>query len=132
MDCFEIYSEEDLESLPSGTWGIKEPDPLYDGKARANALEEQTEQLDVILLPAVAYDRSFSRLGHGKGYYDRFIAAYTSRGRRRPLLVGLSLREQLLESGAIPMSDFDWKVDVVVTPDEILVREKERGESTTQ
>ncbi|KAF5334663.1 hypothetical protein D9611_011923 [Ephemerocybe angulata] len=29
------------------------------------------------------------------------------------------------------MSDFDWKVDVVVTPDEILVREKERGESTT-
>lgn len=38
--------------------------------------------------------------------------------------VGLSLREQLLESGVIPMSDHDWRMDVVIAPDEVLIREE--------
>lgn len=38
------------------------------------------------LLPGVAFDLSLSRLGHGKGFYDRFIQKYVSSGRQRPLL----------------------------------------------
>ena len=34
----------------------------------------------------VAFDRSLSRLGHGKGYYDRFISSYIASGRNKPLL----------------------------------------------
>jgi hypothetical protein len=34
MDMFRIYSEEDLNSLPSGVWGIREPDLEYEGKKR--------------------------------------------------------------------------------------------------
>ena len=34
----------------------------------------------------VAFDRSLSRLGHGKGYYDRFISSYAASGRNKPLL----------------------------------------------
>ncbi|EDR08073.1 uncharacterized protein LACBIDRAFT_250233 [Laccaria bicolor S238N-H82] len=114
MDFFEIFGADDLASLPSGTWGIKEP-----------ALNSDSELLDVILLPGVAFDRSLSRLGHGKGYYDRFITSYTSNGRRRPLLsrwyqVGLALREQVLNSGEIPMAEHDWRLDMVIAPDEIL------------
>lgn len=87
----------------------------------------------------VAFDRSMSRLGHGKGFYDRFINSYTGSGRRKPLLgnpsklycfhvandpwvVGLSLREQLLEAASVPMADHDWKLDMVITPDETLVQ----------
>ncbi|KIK06404.1 hypothetical protein K443DRAFT_89368 [Laccaria amethystina LaAM-08-1] len=114
MDFFEIFGADDLASLPSGIWGIKEP-----------ALNPDSGQLDVILLPGVAFDRSLSRLGHGKGYYDRFITSYTSKGRRRPLLsrwdqVGLALREQVLNSGEVPMAEHDWKLDMVIAPDEIL------------
>lgn len=46
--------------------------------------------LDVILLPAIAFSRDFARLGHGKGYYDRFITSYHGFFHRKPLL-GLGL-----------------------------------------
>ena len=34
--------------------------------------------------------------------------------------VGLALREQLLESGKVPMEETDWKMDLIVTPDGII------------
>jgi len=46
-------------------------------------------------------------------------------------LVGLSLREQLLDAGEVPMSDYDWKLDVLITPDGTLFAEAESTESTT-
>ena len=93
------------------------------------------------LSSGVAFDRSLSRLGHGKGYYDRFISSYIASGRNKPLLgmfiwpyitvtsfwiyinfweiVGLSLREQL-QSTAVPIDESDWKLDMLVTPDEVI------------
>jgi 5-formyltetrahydrofolate cyclo-ligase len=91
----------------------------------------------------VAFDCSLSRLGHGKGYYDRFISSYIASGRNKPLLgtfkltnlvtlfiylfiyllwgeiVGLALREQL-QATPIPIDESDWKLDMLVTPDEII------------
>ncbi|KAF8155561.1 hypothetical protein B0H34DRAFT_713792 [Crassisporium funariophilum] len=120
MDFFRVYSADDLASFPSGTWGIREPSDTWEGQRRSSALASSVDALDVILLPGVAFDRTLSRLGHGKGYYDRFISSYTSSGRPKPLLVGLGLREQLLESGEVPIGDHDWKLDVMITPDEVL------------
>jgi len=40
----------------------------------------------MIILPGVAFDHTLSRLGHGKGYYDRFITSYVASGRTKPLL----------------------------------------------
>ncbi|KAJ7441769.1 hypothetical protein B0H11DRAFT_1749579 [Mycena galericulata] len=122
MEFLQIYDEEDLDSLPAGVWGIKEPDRLRNGRPRASANDVG---LDMILVPGLAFDRSLSRLGHGKGYYDRFITAYAADTRPPPLLdsaVGLALREQLLDANAVPTGAHDWKMDHIVTGEEVLLR----------
>ncbi|KAJ7800388.1 5-formyltetrahydrofolate cyclo-ligase [Mycena olivaceomarginata] len=117
MELLQIYSEDDLNSLPSGVWGIKEPDRLHNGQRRASANDTG---LDLILVPGLAFDRTLLRLGHGKGYYDRFITAYAENSRPPPLLVGLALREQLLDANAIPTVAHDWKMDSVITDQESI------------
>ncbi|KAJ7668006.1 5-formyltetrahydrofolate cyclo-ligase, partial [Mycena rosella] len=109
MELLQIYDEADLNALPSGVWGIKEPDRVRDGRLRTSAIDVG---LDMIFLPGLAFDRSFSRLGHGKGYYDRFITAYSESSRPPPVLVGLALREQLLDT--VPTDAHDWRMDCVV------------------
>ncbi|KAJ7118675.1 hypothetical protein C8R43DRAFT_901220 [Mycena crocata] len=117
MELLQIYDEDDLNSLPSGVWGIKEPDRLHNGHPRASANDVG---LDILLTPGLAFDQSLSRLGHGKGYYDRFITAYTAKTGIPPLLVGLGLREQLLDSNTIPTAGHDWRMDYVMTGDKAL------------
>ncbi|KAJ7269643.1 hypothetical protein C8J57DRAFT_1066677 [Mycena rebaudengoi] len=128
MEFLQVYDEEDLNSLPSGVWGIKEPNHTWNGHPRASAIEAG---LDMVLLPGLAFDRSFSRLGHGKGYYDKFVSAYCEARRSPPLLgspifiprtevdcglqLQLSLKEQLLDSKAVPVGDHDWKMACIVT-----------------
>jgi len=124
MEFLRVYGKDDLGSFPSGMWGIKEPELYWQGSRRQNVLDEDCDALDMILLPGVAFDQSLSRLGHGKGYYDRLITSYSSRGRPRPLLVALALREQVLEGGAVPVDDHDWKMDFIVSPDGILAQEQ--------
>jgi len=121
MDFLKVYCEEDLYSFPSGTWGIKEPSYEWQGSRRLAALEPSAGQLDLILLPGVAFDRSLSRLGHGKGYYDNFLSNYTSvHHGHTPKLVALALREQILEDGKVPIGDHDWKMDMIIGPDSVI------------
>ncbi|KAJ6478736.1 5-formyltetrahydrofolate cyclo-ligase [Mycena vitilis] len=117
MELLQIYDEDDLNSLPSGVWGIKEPDRLHNGRPRASASDTG---LDMILAPGLAFDRSNSRLGHGKGYYDRFITGYAQSNRPSPLLVGLALREQLLDSSIVPIAEHDWKMNWIITDQESI------------
>lgn len=38
MDMLEIYSDQDIASLPSGKWGIREPAPEWQGRRRASSM----------------------------------------------------------------------------------------------
>ncbi|KAI0701402.1 5-formyltetrahydrofolate cyclo-ligase [Cytidiella melzeri] len=118
MDFLRVYGEDDLTSFPAGLWGIREPGEQYQGRRR----QHNSENLDLILVPAVAFDRSFRRLGHGKGYYDRFLTQRSAHcsGSLLPLAVGLSLEEQILEGGEVPANELDWRMDVIVGPSEIM------------
>ncbi|KAA1473253.1 nagb/rpia/CoA transferase-like protein [Dentipellis sp. KUC8613] len=123
MDFLRIYNQDDLDNLPGGVWGIREPTYQWQDAARMNG----TPPLDLIFVPGVAFDASLNRLGHGKGYYDRFITAYTAaaaaRGYPRPLLVALALRQQIIPPDQIPMAEHDWKVDIIVSPDEVITND---------
>ncbi|KAG6850127.1 hypothetical protein H0H93_000749 [Arthromyces matolae] len=129
MDFLRVYGKDDLDTFQSGLWGIREPESQWQGSQRENALVTKDDPLDLILVPGVmliaqgvAFDHSFSRLGHGKGYYDRFITTYTTT-KSKPLLVALALREQVFQKGEVPIAPHDWSMDIIVTPDQTLIKE---------
>ncbi|HEU4678202.1 MAG TPA: 5-formyltetrahydrofolate cyclo-ligase [Terrimicrobiaceae bacterium] len=72
------------------------------------------EAPDVVLVPGLAFDATGARLGRGKGFYDRWLAANpTSRS------IGLCFKCQLL--AGLPFEAHDARVGAIVTEDGILV-----------
>ena len=57
---------EDLAKLKTGSYGIQEPE--HDARALLDV-----EDLDLVIVPGVAFDKNNRRLGRGAGYYDRFL-----------------------------------------------------------
>lgn len=74
MDMLSIGSRTDYHSLEPDSWGIPSISK-HSLLHRKNCLEGE-EGLDLIVVPGVAFDEGFRRLGHGKGYYDYFMARY--------------------------------------------------------
>lgn len=68
--------------------------------------------IDVVVVPAVAFDRDGRRIGYGGGFYDRFLPTTRPDATR----VGLAFDVQLAGAGeTLPSGHFDLRVDVVVT-----------------
>jgi 5-formyltetrahydrofolate cyclo-ligase len=102
----ELFLLESLDELAPGIYGIPEPRPdllALPGKRVDPA------QIDLVMVPGVAFDRRGGRLGHGKGYYDRFLP------RLRPdaLAVGVAFECQLVPE--VPMLPGDVFMDLVIT-----------------
>jgi len=88
-----------LSELSPGAFGIPEP-PL--------AKEEiHPSELELILVPGLAFDHQGGRLGYGGGFYDRVL------GQTKALKVGIAFSFQLVES--LPMEAFDERVDLILT-----------------
>jgi 5-formyltetrahydrofolate cyclo-ligase len=85
-------------------WGVLQP------SAGAEALAP-----DVVLVPLVAADRSGSRIGHGKGHYDRALSHLREGG--RVFAIGLAWELQILDA-PIPADPWDVPLDAVATPRE--------------
>lgn len=69
-------------------------------------------QLNIILLPLVAFDDSGNRLGMGGGFYDASLA-HLSDVKQRPLCLGLAYEGQKVD--VIPSDSWDFKIDGVIT-----------------
>ncbi|HSN23293.1 MAG TPA: 5-formyltetrahydrofolate cyclo-ligase, partial [Methylomicrobium sp.] len=66
-----LWRLENFSELTPGTWNIPEPPSTRRGEA---GKEIRPRELDLILVPGVAFDRNGGRLGNGAGYYDRLLA----------------------------------------------------------
>ncbi len=96
------------DELSTTAFGALEP-------AGGSLLDAQ--DVDVIVVPAVAFDREGRRIGYGGGFYDRFLPTT----RRDATRVGVGYGLQLLAPGrAVPAGHFDLRVDLVVTDSETL------------
>ena len=59
------------KELISGSYGV--PEPRYDAAKKISS-----EDLDLVVVPGVAFDKANNRLGRGAGYYDRFLSQLPS------------------------------------------------------
>ena len=102
----ELFRLEELEELAVGHFGIPEPRPEL---RKEFGKRVDPAELDLVIVPGVAFDRRGGRLGHGKGYYDRLLA----RVRPDAVLAAAAFECQLFPE--IPMLSYDVFMDKVVT-----------------
>lgn len=84
----------------SGKFGIREPAPT--------CVAIPLQDLDLVLVPGVAFDSNGHRLGRGKGFYDRMLQNFTGRK------IGIAFDEQIVD--AVPAGKNDVRMDLIVTP----------------
>ena len=70
------------------------------------------EDIELVIVPAVAYDRSGNRLGRGKGFYDRLLAT------TKATKVGVGYEFQIVDE--IPAEPHDVKMDMVITQKTVI------------
>lgn len=98
-DWLEIRPYTGADCLKEGYAHILEPQtPTYTG------------EIDLILVPGVAFDHKGHRIGRGGGYYDRFLKQH-----KRAYKLGVGYDFQLKHHD-LPQTRHDMKVDGVVTP----------------
>ena len=153
MDMLALESMDEFDSLEPDKWGIPSLQPTQVAN-KSNCLgghgvSSETTQghhgLDLIVMPGMAFDQGFRRLGHGKGYYDHFLTRYWGKeknnnaatpkmpflGKKQPAspktptknrasltrpIVALCLQEQMLAATEeIPVTDHDWPLDAIIT-----------------
>ena len=71
-------------------------------------------EVDVVVVPGLAYDRSGNRLGRGAGFYDRFL----SHAGLKAVLVSPAFRMQVLDT--VPVDRWDVPVHAIVTEGEFI------------
>ena len=123
----ELVSLAELDGLAKTKWGIPEftADQLTE---RPDGLDESA-LVDVVLAPGVAFTAGCERLGHGKGYYDCFLAKLQAKRKALGLppafIVGLALDQQIVES--VPTTDHDVVLDAVTTPSRMLSQHERKA-----
>lgn len=108
MDFRVIQAFNDVEKAYAG---IREP------------IEERTEgvppgEIDLLIVPGLAFDENGYRIGFGGGFYDRFLADY------RNVTASLAYECQLIEH--IPAQSFDRPVGVIITEQRAIRTGKRR------
>lgn len=103
----EIYEVRDLSELGAGYQNIPEP-ILHKDRIM------QVKDIDLIIVPGVAFDEHCNRLGYGKGFYDKMLNEKSSPA------IALAYEEQIADS--VPAEPHDIKMDKIITDKRVIVR----------
>ena len=101
-----LHSVKSVADLQLSRWGIFEPAT----SAPIVALKE----IGFVLIPGVAFDRTGSRLGYGRGYYDKLLS------RADPTLARVAAAFSCQIIDKVPAGHFDQKIDTLITENEII------------
>jgi 5-formyltetrahydrofolate cyclo-ligase len=93
-----FYELSSIKFLIMGRFGIMEPPPY-----------RHISDIDVLVVPGIAFDKKGNRLGYGKGYYDRLLSG------KRTFSIGLAYSFQLLEN--LPYDRYDKRLDAIASED---------------
>jgi 5-formyltetrahydrofolate cyclo-ligase len=102
----ELFHLESMDELAVGMYKILEP------RAELRTLPEKrvdVSEVDLIMVPGVAFDRTGARMGHGFGYYDKML----EHARAGTPLVALAFECQLFPE--IPTQSHDIFMDKIIT-----------------
>ncbi len=100
-----------VTDLVPGKWGLLEP----------VASSDSPTHVDLVITPGLAFTKKGARLGHGAGFYDKWLSnnSYTS-------TMALAFDITLLES--LPLSPYDIKIDNIITEVRYIDCREERGD----
>jgi 5-formyltetrahydrofolate cyclo-ligase len=99
-------------NLVAGAYGIAEPDSSLADRIQVSSncqlsILNSQFKAPIILVPGIAFDPQGHRLGRGKGYYDRFLAAH-------PDIYKIGVCFDFQKVPEVPVDEFDIPVDEVV------------------
>lgn len=102
-----LHSMDDWETLPFTKWHIKQPS-LKD--KRESVLE--TGNIDLIVMPGVAFTKDGLRMGHGGGYYDRYLQSLKEMKGQPVPTVAVAFKQQIVDD--LPIEETDVPIDRVI------------------
>jgi 5-formyltetrahydrofolate cyclo-ligase len=102
----ELFHLENMEELAVGMYKILEP---REDLRLLPQKQVPVEELDLVMVPGVAFDRRGARMGHGKGYYDKLL----ENARPDTPLVALAFECQMFPE--IPTQSHDIFMDKIIT-----------------
>lgn len=108
-----LHRIQSFDDLTLGLHGIKEP--------KETCAIISAHEVDLFVVPGVAFDREGYRLGRGKGYYDRLLS------RAKATKIGLAFSCQIVSR--LPRERYDIPMDVVITESGSVIPAAEPGSS---
>jgi len=106
----ELFRLASMDELETGMYRILEPRQELRGLPEKQVA---VAELDLIMVPGVAFDRRGGRMGHGKGYYDKLL----QHARPDTPLVALAFECQLFDE--IPVAAHDIFMDRIITEQQV-------------
>lgn len=103
---FQIFQLTNWDELESGVFGILE---IH----HKNRIPHPLNNIDLIIVPGVAFDKRGYRLGYGGGYYDSLLMLF-----HKPT-IGLAYECQLVNE--LPLDPHDLPVDKIITENQIII-----------